>query len=479
MAESNASILAAAWLAGTNTYQQSVPKVSQVGVRQVQEFLFAPMNRMYLNQFTNFLIQRLAGHYIRQKEFNNPLAWLKNEQLNYGQTVQETAFKWLRGHSYNSDDMATSTILKTHYPEGSSAYHSVNRRDRYAISFTQYQLREAFESEYGLNDFISAVTQTARNRAELDEFAIMKNLLAEFHNEHGMFSVHVDEPTNEDSARALLRKLREYADRLRFPNTLYNALDVCDIPVFVDDPSDLVLFIEPATRSFIDVEALAPLFNVELADIPYRVQVVDEIPIPNTVAVLAPRDFWMVNDTLNETAEFFNPESLTTTYFVHRWGIYSVSPFVPVIRFTTDEDTKVPTITQTVTGLEIKAPETIFLNDKVSKPQLVANLLGTINGEEGCCMNDIGVRPDTAIFNVTSVKDGDGNELAWTEDQVLIYPNGEIYVQARGNSKLARAVREGGVTLEIEGIATYINPTGATQEHTATATVKVECKDED
>lgn len=477
--QDNATILAAAWLHGTSDYQQRVPKASQVGVRQVQEFLFAPMNRLYLNQFTDFLIQRLAGHYIRQKEFENPLAWLKNEQLTHGQTVQETAFKWLRAHSYNSDDMATSTILKTHYPEGASAYHSVNRRDRYQISYTYEQLREAFESEYGLNDFISAITMLPRNSDNYDEYQIMKQLFAEFHNAHGMFTVHVDEPTDESTAKALLRKLREYADRLRFPSTLYNALDVCDIPVFVNDPADLVLFVDPKTRSTLDVEALAALFHVELADVPYRVQVLDTMPIANTVAILAPRDFFMVNDTVNLTANFRNPESLVETQWLHRWGIYSVSPFVPVIRFSTDEDTGVPTITEEVTGVEIVAPETVYLNDKRSQPALVANLLGTIDGEEGCCLADVGVRPDAALFTVTSVKDSEGNDLAWTEEQVLIYPNGELYVQARGNSKLARAVRNGGVTLTIEGTATYINPSGDTQEFTDTATVKVECKEED
>ena len=478
MAVDNNTILAKAYLHGTNDYQQRVPHGSQTSVRQVQEFLFAPMNRMYLNQFSNFLVNRIASHYIRQKAFENPLAFLKNEKIEYGQTVEETALKWIKAHSYCSDDMATETMLKTHYPDGMSAFHSVNRQDKYPISWNVVDLRRAFDREYGLNDFVAAITQVPMNSDNNDEYNLMVQLFAEFYNAHGMFNVHVDEPEDEASARALLRKLREYADILRFPSTLYNAQDVCDIPTFTS-PEELVLYVTPRTRSYIDVEALAPLFNVSLAEVPYRVVVVREFPIPDTVAILAARDFFMVNDTVYETRTFDNPSSLTTTQWLHHWGIYSVSPFTPVIRFTSEQETIVHRITQEVTGLEIIAPETVYLNDKRSNPALVANLLGTIDGEEDCCMANVGVKPDAALFVVTSVKDSEGAEIAFTEEQVLIFPNGELYVQAHGNSRLAKAVRAGGVTLTIEGTATYQNPSGETQEFTESVEIEVKCAEKE
>lgn len=478
MSVNNVTLLDAAWKAiGTNDYQQQVPRASQAGVAQVMEFLFAPMNRMYLNQFSNFLVNRIATHYIRQKSYKNPLAFLKNEDIPFGQTVEETAFKWVKAHSFNSDDMATETVLKTHYPEGVSAFHSVNREDVYEVSHNWTALKQAFTTEYGLNDYIAAILQLPSNKDNWDEFNIMKELFAEYERYHGMYSVHVDEPTDEDTAKGLLRQLRAYAERLQFPSAAYNAQDICDIPCWAK-PEELILFVTPEAKAHLDVDALAALFNVEYAEVPYRTVVLDDFPIPDTVAILAAEDFFMVNDTVNEVRTFENPHSLTTNIYLHRWGIYSVSPFVPVVRFTTGEGTADKTITQTVTGIEITAPETVYLNDKRSAPALLANLLGTIepDGEE-CCMADIGVRPDSAIFTVTSVKDSGGTEIAFTEEQVLIFPNGELYVQAHGNSKLAKAVRAGGVTLTIEGTATYINPTGETQEFTDTAEVKVECRE--
>ena len=205
MAVDNNTILAKAKLFGTDDYAQRVPDASQVGITQVQEFLFAPMNRMYLNQFSNFLVNRIAAHYIRQKAFENPLAFLKNEKIEYGQTVEETAFKWIKAHSFCSDDMVTETMLKTHYPSGVSAFHSVNRKDRYPISYNPSDLKQAFEREYGLNDFVAAITQVPMNSDNYDEYKIMVHLLGEFYEHHGMFNVHVDLPQDEATARALSR----------------------------------------------------------------------------------------------------------------------------------------------------------------------------------------------------------------------------------------------------------------------------------
>lgn len=478
MAINNNTILASAWLNGTNDYQQRVPRVSEVGVRGVQEFLYAPMNRAYLNQFANFLVNRIGGHYIRQKRFENPLAFLKNEQLPYGQTVEETAFKWVKAHSFNSDDMTTETLLKTHYPDGVSAFHSVNRKDVYEISYNNADLKMAFTSETGLNDFVSAILDVPINSDNYDEYQIMKQLFAEFDNAHGMFRVKIDAVNDEATAKAALRKLREYAELLRFPTTLYNAQDVNDVPVFVADAEDLILFTTPRVRAALDVEALAALFNIEYGQVPYRVCVLDELPMPNVEAILTTRDFFMVNDSEYDTRMFDNPHSLTTNYYLHHWGIYSVSPFVPVIAFTT-EDTVVPVIEMKPTGLELSAPETIYLNDKRSAPALVTSLIGTVNGEDGVCFSETGVNPDSAIITVESVKDSKGAEIAFTEEQVQIFANGELYVAAHGNSKLAKAVKAGGVTLTLKATSTYLNPSGETKEFTATKEVAVKCREEE
>lgn len=478
MAVDNNTILAAARLHGTSDYQQRVPSATQAGVQGVAEYLFAPMNRQYLNQFANFLINRIGSHYIRQKEFENPLGFLKNDMIPFGQTVEETALKWIKAHSYNSDDMATETMLKTHYPEGASAFHSQNRRDRYPISWSWQDLKTAFTSDTGLNDFIGAILTVPRNSDNYDEYKIMLNLIAEFEAAHGIRKELVAEPTDEASSKALLRKLRELAGLLKFPSTLYTAQDVDGIPVFAS-PEELILFVTPATRAALDVEGLSAVFQLDKADVPYRIVDVDVLPIPNCVAILAAEDWFMVNDTVYETRTFENPNSLVTTSWLHHWGIYSLSPFVPVVALMTDEATATPLITQTVTGMTFEAPSEVYLNSKDSAPRLTVNLTGTISADpaDSVSLENLGVKPDSAIFEVIKAVDSEGNELNLAEGNFAIWANGEVYSAARGNSNFYKAVNAGGVTVTVKATATYIDPSTAKQtEYTQEKDVKVIAK---
>lgn len=478
MALDNASIMAAAYLHGTSDYQQRVPRVSQAGVARVAETLFAPGNGDLMNQFSNFLINRIGTQYIRQKAFKNPLGFLKNDTVPFGATIEETALKWVKGHSFNADDMATETVLKTHYPDGVSAFHSQNRQDIYETSFNPYANKRAFVQEAGLNDLLAASLESVYNADEYDTYTITKQLFAEYDRYHGMFKKKVEAVDDETTAKALLRTLREFADMLRFPSTLYNAQDVEGIPTFTNGAEELILFTTPRVKAALDVEALSALFHVEYAEIPYRVIVVDSFPMPDVEAILTVRDSFMISDTVYEMRNFSNPHSLTDNYYLHHWGIYSMSPFTPMLAFVTNEEVEVPVITQTVTGIEVDAPEEVYLNDMRSNRMLAVNLLGTIEGVEDVCLADVGVRPDTATFKVMKVEGPDG-DIAFTESQIQIWDNGAIYVAAHGNSKLAKAVKAGGVTVTLEALATYINPSDELQEFTQEVTFEVKCKPEE
>ena len=103
--------------------------------------------------------------------------------------------------------------------------------------------------------------------------------------------------------------------------------------------------ITPRTLAGLNVQTLANVFNLELAEIKYRTVVVDEFPIPDCDAILTTRDFFVCHDTLYQTDSFYNPDTLSNTYWLHHWGVYSVSPFVPAICFGDFETTVVDMLT--------------------------------------------------------------------------------------------------------------------------------------
>lgn len=451
MAVTNSTILDRIWLAGTNDYQQRIPQTTQNDIAATQAALFAPENLNLYNQFVDALVNRIGSTYVHQQDWRNPLRIFKKDMLRYGDKAQEIAVKWIRSHSYADD---REDVFKMYRPDANVWFHTVNRREFYPITVNREELEFAFTEEYGLNSFVAGIMQAPQNSDEYDEYRIMLELLAYYEDNFGFFKHTLSAaPTDQATAQELLTQLRSYAGMLRFPSSRYNAGLIRDVPVFAD-PSELVLLMTPQTNAVIDVYALAAAFNIDRESIQQRVVMVDEFPIPNAVALLTTEDFFQCRDKLNQTTSQYNPLTLGTNYFLHRWGMYSVSPFVPAVLFTTDTGTTVPTVTQTTSGITLSAAsETASAGDTV---QLTVDLTGTISPEtEG-----IDVLPDAAIFAVGIMRDDSpvNSVRTWVDEYAVLHVGEDL---------------ESGDKITITATSTYVNPSGATTKYTDDVTVTV------
>ena len=462
MAQNNNTIMAKAWLAGTNDFQQRIPDPTQAGISATMSALFQPMNGQYFNQFMDILVNRIAYTYVRGQNYKNPLAVFKGNKINYGSTIQEIAPKWIKAHSYEDD---AETLLKLHRPESEVWYHSQNRRDQYPISVNVDELRTAFTDEYGLNNLVAQLMNTPNNADEYDEFNIMKNLIAEYETRWGFYKYHLDDyPADDASGKAFLTALQTLGGKLQFPSSVYSGTD---IPVFAQ-PSELVLLVTPEAQASLNVNTLAALFNVDLAKVSYRTVLIDEFPIPDAVALLTTEDFFVCHDTLYNTTSFWNPQTLTTTYWLNHWGVYSVSPFVPAILFTTAAGTVTPTIKQAVTGLTVTAePGTVELGGSVS---IVTKLDGTIDSADSDA--DVLVRPDACIYNV-SAETPAGADPA-TKPAKPVQLNARTRVDNYGVLHVQKTGLKPGDVITVTATSTYVNPSGAPVPYTGIATVTIE-----
>lgn len=452
MAVNNSTILAKAWLAGTNDFQQRVPDPTIAGVKATMDALFQPMNGQYLNQFMDILINRIGFTYVRQQEYKNPLSVFKGTKLSYGSTIQEIAPKWIRAHSYDDEN---ETLLKLHRPEAQAWYHSQNRRDQYAISVNVDELRTAFTDETGLNKLVASIMTTPQNSDQYDEYRIMLQLIAEYETRWGFYKHHLTSmPTDETSGKELLTALQTYGGKLQFPSALYSGTE---IPVFAK-PDELVLITTPEAQAGLNVNTLAGLFNVDLAQVKYRVVLVDEFPIKGAVALLTTEDFFVCSDTLYNTTSFWNPQTLTTNYYLNHWGIYSVSPFVPAILFTTeDESTVTPTITQTVSGITLEAEKDAMKAGE--SQQLTVKLTGTISPETP----DVFVAPNAATYTV----------VAKTSEGEPVDLNSRTRVDNYGVLHIQRTGLKAGDVITVTATSAYTNPSGKTVGYTAETDITI------
>lgn len=445
MAALNSTIMEKVWLAANNDFQQRIPPVTQGNIDATVKALFDPMNRQYFNIFMDILINRIAFTYVRGKRWENKLAIFKGQKINYGSTIQEIAPNWIKAHSYSVD---AETLLKLNKPEAEVWYHSQNRQDKYPISISYDALRTAFVDEYGLNNFIASVMEVPYNSDEYDEYRIMMQLVAEYEQHFGFYKENISAITNEATAKAFLEKLKELAGLLEFPSARYNAADV-NVPVFARN-SELVILMTPGTKAKIDIEALMGAFQLDKGEIKQRIITVDEFPIPNVEALLTTEDFFVCHDTLYENTNFWNPETLVNNYWLHHWGVYSVSPFVPAILFTTETGTTIPTVTQTVTGIDLTPATATVEAGKTQAFEI--RLTGSLSP---ATYENLIVSPNAATFEVI----GEGISA-------------RNYVDKFGVLHTDKNL-ESGNELTVKATATYINPSGTTTEYTDTATVTI------
>lgn len=462
MATDNYTILHDIWMRGTNDYQQRVPEPTQTNIDATMGALLDPMNMNYYNQFMDALIMRIGTTYVHQQSFRNPLREFKKPQMLYGSTIQEIIPKWIRAHSYVDD---AEDVFKMARPDAQAWYHSQNRRDRYDITVNDTELRTAFTDENGLNKLVAAIMQVPMNSDEYDEYRIMMQLIAIYEQKWGFYKHALSAaPTDEATGKEFLQALREYAGLLRFPSTTYNNGAIPDIPIFVN-PQELILLVTPKTQAALDVQTLSGIFQLEKADIQYRTVLVDQFPIPDDdcVALLTTTDFFMCADTEYRNTSMYNPKTLGTNYFLHHWGVYSVSPFVPAIMFTAGgQTTTVDIVTQTVTGMTIApATQNVAAGDDV---ELTVSLTGSLNPD----VPYMTVAPSAATFATTVARtEGEGDAAITTAVN-----SPRTRVDEYGILHVAKSLEVGDV-ITVVATSTYINPSGETTEYTATGTYTV------
>lgn len=409
MATLNSTILDKIWLSGTNDYQQRVPLTTQNSVAATVEALFDPMNNAYYNQFVDALVNRIGMTYVHQQSFKNPLSIFKKSKMLYGSTEQEIAVKWIKGHSYIDD---AEDVFKMYRPDAGVWYHTQNREDFYPITIVKPELYRAFTADDGIARFVSQIMQAPINADEYDEYRIMMQLIAFYESNFGFYKHSLTAaPTTETYGKEFLTALRTYSRLLKFPSARYNAGAINDLPVFAK-PEELVLLITPDYRAAVEVETLASVFQLDMANIQYRIIDVDEFPIPNAVALLTTEDFFRCRDTLYETTSIYNPKTLGNNMFLHHWGIYSVSPFVPAILFTTGAGTSIPTITESVSGVTMTAASATAKPG--SKVQISVDLQGSLSHSTSGDYSRFSVAPDSVVFNTGVKRSQDGQAGVYT-----------------------------------------------------------------
>lgn len=457
MAVLNSTILERAWLSASNDFQQRIPNPSIAAYANVVENLFAPLNNDLFNEFCG-LLNGLNATYVDIKRFENPLRSLKKPAQSWGNSERHVAVKYLQAHAGRFDD---ETLLKVEAPEFVEWFYSVGEPRRYEFSWSRQEIARAFAADgYGYDDLLNATITQMLSSADYDEMNIMLQMFAEADARmDGLYRFNISAaPSTEATAKELLKGIRTVAGRMQFPTMLYNHIPV---PVH-ESPDSLILWVTPEVMASIDVDALSAVFQLDKADIKYRIITIPEFPIPNVYAALTSEDFIYYRDFMTGLEPpFYNPGNRTMKYYYWANALIGVNPAANCVLFSTDANTAIPTITMAPSALEF-SPDTGNI-EPGGTLDLHIFLRGTLTASDSGSTGVIGIEPDAATYEIAGV-DSSNNALTL---------NSRTYVDSYGILHLQKTGVEVGSVLTITATAAYVNPSGSTSTYSDTFTATV------
>lgn len=342
----------------SETYQNRIPEATQNNIIAIQEVMTDPSQAVVTNEFIGTLLNMIIKQVIISKNFSDPLQALKKGKKPLGDTVEEIYVNFLKAKQY---DPTGAELLQRSLPDVKAVYHRMNRQDKYKVTVSPEQLFKAFSSYDRLESFIANIINSLYNSSELDEFILMKQLIKQAYDQNALKVVEIPDPLlSEQNGKAFIKTVKTVSGDMVFPNSNNNAwltaqsTDSNPLITF-SKKSEQVLILDNATDVSINVDVLASIFNMSVAEFnETRKIVIDAFPDPDVRGALVDEQFFQVFDDLVYFKDYENPEGLYKNYYLHIWQTLAYSPLVNAVVFKVggsdqDSDSEVETFSVTYT----------------------------------------------------------------------------------------------------------------------------------
>jgi hypothetical protein len=325
-------------------YQNMVPEATKANIQETIAGIMS--DNITRNEFVSALINRIGSTIVRDISWKNPLAVFKQGMMNFGDTIEEVHLDFIKPTIYEEQrDYLERDVFGQAPPPAKSAFHTLNRKEKFKITLNRDVLRRAFLSDNGLSEMISQIMSVAASSDEWSEFLYMTRLFKTYDDSFGFFRMQIADlnqfEVNKDKVDTALKALRVAANKMMYPTPAFNSAGVHSFA----RPEDLVLIATPEFKANVDVTSLAGAFNRSDAETPSHIITVpsEVLEMGDTSAILTSKQFFVIKDLLLENRSISNPEGLYDNYWLHHWSVLSASPFTPAIAFGTKPNTIVVT----------------------------------------------------------------------------------------------------------------------------------------
>jgi len=319
-------------------YQLRIPEATRDNIAEVGTAIMS--YRPTMNEFIRALVNRIGMTVVDAKRYNNPLAILKKGSVPFGTVVQDIYTNPSVSAEY---DPTGIELLSRVTPDVKVLYHEMNRQNKYKVTISIAQLKQAFLSTTDMEKLISYIISSLYSGDNFDEFILMKNLISAGIKNGHIRKINVPILDSATNTKNIVKAVNATALSMTFPNSTFNGYklvntDPDETPAVTWTPFESqVLLVRADFLTDANIELLATSFNMSKADFLQKVIPVDTFgESVECYALLADLAFFKVFDNFTQLNEFDNGEGLYTNYIWHHWQTYSICHFANAVAFCFD-----------------------------------------------------------------------------------------------------------------------------------------------
>lgn len=321
-------------------------------------------NERYKNAFLN-AINLIAVTLVTRNSWSNPWEeFTEQGSIDFGQSVREMIVDIAKSHDYNATSNSPTHFLEQEVPNVLEYIHDINFQKYYKVTVSDEQISMAFTNESNMYDLIQECYNSLYEGYKYDKFIVDKYQLCRRIVDGTIPSAVIsDFATN--TPRQNVAIMKGYSNKLTFRKPNYNPAGLRLATPFDEQRT----IINTEFDGQVTTEVLATSYFRNDAEMKTKLGLIDSfsdhdterlteclgdayVPftddeqtvLSNVVGMIISddffKDYYYSLDTQAEsvgatkTTEFYNPETLKNTMWLHVWRIFSTSPFTNAIVFT-------------------------------------------------------------------------------------------------------------------------------------------------
>lgn len=321
-------------------------------------------NDRYRNSFINAL-NVIAVTLISRNDWENPWEeFTEQGRIDYGQSVREMIVDLVTAQDYNAHKDSATHFLEHEIPDVYNYVYNINFQKFYKVTVNDTEIAMAFTSESGLYDLIENIYSRLYESYKYDKYQVDKYQLCKRILDGTVPTVTIaDFATN--TPRQNVSAMKGYSNKMIFRSPKYNPAGLRLATPF--DRQRLIINTDMEAQ--ISTEVLATSYFLNEAEFKTKAALIDGFndfdtdrlssllgsqyeaftdgdltKLGNVVGVIIDenffKDYYYALDTRAEesgatkTTEWYNPETMDNTLWLHAWRIFATSPFSNCICFT-------------------------------------------------------------------------------------------------------------------------------------------------